>query len=86
MLELRFDFLARVVSLDRVLDLALAEPKDPVVLADQADNPGGSPSEDGTITLKAMLDKNIKNVCVAFIRDREAVETAINTGLGNKVP
>jgi microcystin degradation protein MlrC len=56
-----------------------------VVLADQADNPGGGPPEDGTIALKALFDRNIANVCVAFIRDPEAVDIAIKAGLGNTV-
>ena len=80
--DLRLDFLARVVPMDRALEMALAEPSGPVVLTDQADNPGGGPPQDGTIALKAMLDKGVNNACVAVLRDPEAVETAIKAGVG----
>ena len=80
--DLRLDFLARVVPMERALDLALAEPSGPIVLTDQADNPGGGPPQDGTIALKAMLDRGITNACVAVMRDPEAVDKAIKAGIG----
>ena len=83
--DLRHDFLARVVPMDRALDMALAEPEGPVVLTDQADNPGGGPPQDGTIALKAMLDRGVDNACVAVLRDPEAVALAIEVGVGNSV-
>jgi microcystin degradation protein MlrC len=83
--DLRHDFLARVVPMDRALDMALAEPEGPVVLTDQADNPGGGPPQDGTIALKAMLDRGVTNACVVVMRDPEAVAKAIETGVGNSV-
>jgi len=83
--DLRHDFLARVVPMDRALDMALAEPEGPVVLTDQADNPGGGPPQDGTIALKAMLDRGITSACVAVMRDSEAVALAIEAGVGNSV-
>ena len=83
--DLRLDFLARVVSMNRALDIALAEPIGPVILTDQADNPGGGPPQDGTIALKAMLDRGVKNACVAVMRDPEAVEKGIQAGVGATV-
>jgi len=83
--DLRMDFLARVVPMDRALDIALAEREGPVVLTDQADNPGGGPPQDGTIALKAMLDRGVTNACVAVMRDPEAVAMAIEAGVGNTV-
>ncbi len=83
--DLRMDFLARVVPMDRALDIALAELEGPVVLTDQADNPGGGPPQDGTIALKAMLDRGVTNACVAVMRDPEAVALAIEAGVGNTV-
>jgi len=83
--DLRMDFLARVVPMDRALDIALAELEGPVVLTDQADNPGGGPPQDGTIALKAMLDRGVTNACVAVMRDPEAVAMAIKAGVGNTV-
>jgi len=83
--DLRLDFLARVVPMERALDMALAEPEGPVVLTDQADNPGGGPPQDGTIALKAMLDRGVTDACVAVMRDPEAVATAIEAGVGNTV-
>ena len=81
--DLRLDFLARVVPMDRALDMALAEPEGPVVLTDQADNPGGGPPQDGTLALEAMLDRSVTNACVAVMRDPEAVAEAIKAGIGN---
>jgi len=83
--DLRLDFLARVVPMDRALDLALAEPEGPVVLTDQADNPGGGPPQDGTLALKAMLDRGVTNACVVVLRDAEAVGKAMEAGIGNTV-
>jgi microcystin degradation protein MlrC len=83
--DLRLDFLARVVPMNRALDMALAEPDGPVVLTDQADNPGGGPPQDGTLALKAMLDRGVTNACLAVLRDPEAVEKAIEAGVGNTV-
>ena len=83
--DLRLDFLARVVPMDRALDIALAEPSGPVILTDQADNPGGGPPQDGTIALKAMLDRGVDNACVAVLRDPEAVQTAIKAGVGKTI-
>jgi microcystin degradation protein MlrC len=83
--DLRLDFLARVVPMDRALDLALAEPEGPVVLTDQADNPGGGPPQDGTLALEAMLDRGVTNACLAVMRDPEAVAEAIEAGIGNTV-
>jgi len=54
-------------------------------LADQADNPGGGPPQDGTIALKALLDRGVTDACVAVMRDPEAVATAIEAGVGNMV-
>ena len=83
--DLRLDFLARVVPMERALDMALAEPEGPVVLTDQADNPGGGPPQDGTLALKAMLDHGVTNACLAVLRDPEAVAKAIEAGVGNTV-
>ena len=83
--DLRLDFLARVVPMERALDMALAEPEGPVVLTDQADNPGGGPPQDGTHALKAMLDRGVTNACVALMRDPEAVAKAIEAGVGSTV-
>lgn len=83
--DLRLDFLARVVPMDRALDMALAEPEGPVVLTDQADNPGGGPPQDGTFALKAMLEREVTNACLAVMRDPEAVAKAIEAGEGKTV-
>lgn len=84
--DLRLDFLARVVPLDRALDLALAELEGPVILTDQADNPGGGAGpQDGTIALKAMLERGVTNACVAVMRDPESVAEAIKAGVSNMV-
>ncbi|GAH39689.1 unnamed protein product, partial [marine sediment metagenome] len=84
--DMRLDFLATVVPIDRALDLALAEPEGPIVLADQADNPGGGAgAQDGTTPLKAMLERGVTNACINGMRDAEAVAKAIDAGVGNTV-
>jgi len=71
--------------MERALDMALAEPEGPIVLTDQADNPGGGPPQDGTLALKAMLDRGVTNACLAVMRDPEAVAKAMEAGVGNTV-
>ena len=83
--DMRLDFLARVVPMDRALDMALSEQGGPVVLTDQADNPGGGPPQDGTIAIKALLDRGVTNACVAVLRDPEAVGKAITAGIGSTI-
>ena len=57
----------------------------PVILADAADNPGGGGIGDSTFILRALMKAGAKNVGLAFIRDPESVEQAINAGVSSKV-
>jgi len=46
-----------------------------------ADNPGGGAPGDGTVILRALLEKGVTNVGFAGIKDPEAVQRAIETGV-----
>lgn len=57
----------------------------PVIIADAADNPGAGGGGDSTFILSALMKAKVKNVGIAIIPDREAVQKAINSGVGSKI-
>lgn len=79
--RLRNEFLKDLVSVENAVERALHAEEGPIILADVADNPGGGAPGDGTVILRALLEKGVKNVGVAVIKDPEAVERAIETGV-----
>lgn len=73
-------------SIDAILDDLEAHPeKFPAVIAEGSDNPGGGATGEGTHLLKALLDRGIDDLLVAFIRDPAAVELAMRAGVGAEV-
>jgi len=80
----RKDFIAAPTPIDEAVKEAMTSPG-PVVLADLGDNPGGGGSTDGTALLEALMKAGAKQAVIAVIRDPEAVEKAIQAGVGNKV-
>lgn len=83
--SLRLHFLADVVPVKEAVKQAVEAEDGPIVLADQADNPGGGAPCDGTAILKELIRQKAKNVVVCILRDPEAVVKAIEAGVGNKV-
>jgi len=83
--NLRRHFLADVVPVEEAVKRAMEAPEGPVVLADQADNPGGGAPCDGTTVLRELIKRKAKNVVVCVLRDPDAVAKAIEAGVGNKV-
>jgi microcystin degradation protein MlrC len=83
--SIRRHFLADVVPVKEAVKRAIAAPEGPVVLADQADNPGGGAPADGTAILKELIKQGASNTVICLIRDPEAVATAIEAGVGNSV-
>jgi microcystin degradation protein MlrC len=68
------------LSIDEALDIALAEPHGPVVLADVSDNAGGGAPNDSTFVLRRILERGIENVAVGCIWDPMAVAVAEENG------
>jgi len=79
--SLRKEFLKDLVSVENAVDRAVRAVEGPIILADVADNPGGGAPGDGTVILRALLEKGVENVGFAIIKDPEAVEKAIETGV-----
>jgi microcystin degradation protein MlrC len=82
---LRNAFLKDLVSVENAVERAAQATEGPIILADVADNPGGGAPGDGTVILRALLEKEVDNVGFAVIKDPEAVERAIETGVGGVV-
>jgi len=83
--SLRRHFLADVVPVEEAVKRAVEAEGGPVVLADQADNPGGGAPCDGTAILRELIKRKAKNAVICVLRDPEAVARAIDAGVGNRV-
>ncbi len=83
--SLRRHFLADVVPVAEAVKLAMEASEGPIVLADQADNPGGGAPCDGTVILRELIKRKAKNVVICVLRDPEAVSKAIEAGVGNRL-
>jgi microcystin degradation protein MlrC len=70
------------LPLDEALDKALAAAGMPIVVADQADNPGGGAPSDSTFALRALLDRGVENAAVAIFWDPIAVQVCMSAGEG----
>jgi microcystin degradation protein MlrC len=70
----------RYLSIDEALDIAIAEPKGPVVLADVSDNAGGGAPNDSTFVLRRILERGIGNVAIGCIWDPITVAVAEENG------
>ena len=81
----RKQYLADVVPVEDAVRYAINAKEGPIVLVDQADNPGGGAPCDGTVLLRELLKQKASNVVVCPFRDPEAVDKAIKAGVGNMV-
>lgn len=79
---LRHALLPPLPGIDAALDLALAEPAGPVVLADQADNPGGGAPGDATFLLRRVLERGLTGVVSGIYWDPIAVRLCAEAGEG----
>jgi microcystin degradation protein MlrC len=70
------------LPLDAALDKALAVPRGPVVVADQADNAGGGAPSDSTFALRALLARGVTDAAVAMMWDPIVVGLAFAAGVG----
>ena len=73
-------------GIDEALDLALAEPAGPVVIADGADNAGGGAASDSTFVLRRMIERGIRNAALGPIWDPVSVLLAFDAGEGAVIP
>jgi len=83
--ERRDKFKKKFLSPEEAVKEAVELPSGPVIIADVADNPGGGGTGDSTFILRALIEAGARNVGLAFIRDPESVEQAINAGVSSKV-
>ena len=83
--ERRDKFKKKVLSPEEAVKEAMGFPSGLVIIADAADNPGGGGTGDSTFILRALIEAGARNVGLAFIRDPESVEQAINAGVSSKV-
>ncbi len=75
-------------SMEESFRRALAVERDgrPVVIADQADNPGGGAPSDSTFVLRYMLERSIGDACIGMIWDPIAVKVAFAAAKGAELP
>lgn len=83
--KLRHEFLKELTPIETAVDRAIKAEEGPIILADVADNPGGGAPGDGTEILRELIKRCAKNVGVATIKDPEAVEKAIETGVRGNI-
>jgi len=81
----RRHFLVDVVPVEEAVRHAINAEHGPIVLADQADNPGGGAPCDGTVLLRELIKQKAKNTVLCPLRDPEAVDKAIKQGVGGSV-
>lgn len=70
------------LPMDAALDKALSLEGQPIVIADQADNPGGGAPSDSTFVLRALLERGVQNAAVAMLWDPIVVRLATAAGEG----
>lgn len=71
---------------DAAIDLALAAPRGPVVIAEPSDNAGGGAPSDSTVILRRLLDRKIERAALAPLWDPIAVGFCFDAGEGARIP
>ena len=84
--QLRRGFLWDMVTtpIDDAIRRAIDSEESPVILADEGDNTAGGGPGDGTFLLQSLKDANWPNAAL-FIRDADAVQDAMQAGIGQEV-
>lgn len=82
---IRHALLPPLPDIDAALDLALAEAAGPVVLGDQADNPGGGAPGDATFLLRRVLERGLSGVVSGIHWDPVAVRLCAEAGAGARL-
>lgn len=80
-----FQFTTEAYALEQCLDIAEAESRGPVVIADCGDNPTAGSSEDLTYALDVLIRRRFQNALVAVIVDQESYEKCVKSGVNKAV-
>jgi len=84
--KLRYDFLDfNFFSVEEAINRALRIKEKPVILADSADGTGSGSPGDSTAILEALLKMEVKETVLLTLVDPEAVEKAIEAGVGQTI-
>jgi microcystin degradation protein MlrC len=83
--KIREEFLVKLVEPKFAINVAMQAPGGTFILADIADTGAGGTAGDGTIILKALLESGARDVAVAQIADKEAVDECLLNGVGSEV-
>lgn len=73
------------VSPAQALEMGEREGRYPIILADQADNPGGGAPGDSTEILRLFVERDLQNAAVLYVVDPESVTVARQAGVGATV-
>ncbi len=73
------------LPLEAAMSKAVASARRPVVVADQADNPGGGAPSDSTYALRWLLENKVAPAAVAILYDPEVVKLAMTAGAGARL-
>jgi len=57
----------------------------PIILADQADNPGGGAPGDSTEVLRLFIDRGLRDAAVLYIVDPKTAGLAKRAGVGGRL-
>lgn len=82
---LRHEVTLEPISMQEALDKALSAAHGPVVVADQADNPGGGAPSDSTFVLRELIERGAERVALAMMWDPIVVHVATAGGEGAKL-
>ena len=83
--EHRDDWLCPMLSAVDALEQGERIGKFPIILADQADNPGGGAPSDSTEILRLFMERDLQDAAVLYIVDPESVQQAKTAGVGRTV-
>lgn len=75
-------FASMSLDLDEALTMAIASEEIPVIVADQADNPGSGGPGDSTFALDWLLANNVEHAALGILYDPEVVRIARKAGVG----
>lgn len=81
---LREDFIPHLPDVKESVKKAIESRTHPVILADVGDNIGAGTPGDSTFILRELFEQNAEGA-VVIIADEEAVEEAVNIGVGQKI-
>lgn len=73
------------LSPSKALEMGEAAGRYPIILADQADNPGGGAPGDSTEVLRLFVEKDLQDAAVLYVVDRQSVADARQAGVGATV-